>query len=945
MTLMPLVYHKIKKLSTTPKQIPSIHNLHLYSMIFKTFDNDIDKWTAKIGIFGKSFNELGAAVNNAFKSAMNNIDNLDENVGFGEIIRNNLFPTKEKIQALKHSVPELLDTTKANEYVKIIKAIDNGSMDGIETFQQWYDTLSEGEKWIAQYAQETQGQIRSVEGVTEANKAARDTAIAHNNALKQQTLGAKAATIGLNALATAGNMLIMWGISEAISFVVNAIDKYANAAEYAKEASDNAKQSMDELKNNLDEQSKTVEGSGRRYAELAQHVNQLNNANIDLSDEEYKEFLSLSNELAEVFPTLKIRMDENGNAVLGLKGNIAAINDTLDNYIEKAKTATQIESIKKFTGEDDNDEYFKGAKIKANEAQEEIEKYQGNLDAINDVEALLNDMPLSKNDNPEVQRRRTLIESDISYLDSHGQLSLDDKQTIEAALNNIVNAESFEDRKDHSEKLSQILNQSKIDNSGHLDNAKIDLDTQNQEISSYGQAILERSAAYLNEDDQDVRNAMLNAFNMIDWSQTDLKTGEEAADWIKNTFASSIGKMNDDDQKTFLDFFNPSEDMDLSQYLALYKKINSIFEAQDIEVPLDFNINDANDIQNKLDGQRENFEKSTTKSRASSSLSFPDAWDELDNTENDNYKNLKKDLMELAETGKLTTETLQNTDGASDWLKEYSIDAQTATKKINEMVDSAEQLSAMHTGITAITSAYDEKKESRQHTVSASTLDSMYNALGVEGWGDSDKKVWEEYKSSATDGQKDMASLKKAQDALATSFVNSNNFLADLNNSNKDYYETLLKEMGVANAHQLVTDRLKLSEKNLKIVKDELGVTTEDLDNVTLSEVSSLYDEKTASEEAKRALYNLVLEKIQAGQMTITTAADCQNLINMANSAGIASSKIRELLNAQIQLSSAENASKLLNQYKAAAKQYHNKTGYTDSNSPLPDQVTPCRQG
>ena len=39
--------------------------IKIYSMIFKTFDSKFDKWTSKIGIFGKSFNELGTDVNNA----------------------------------------------------------------------------------------------------------------------------------------------------------------------------------------------------------------------------------------------------------------------------------------------------------------------------------------------------------------------------------------------------------------------------------------------------------------------------------------------------------------------------------------------------------------------------------------------------------------------------------------------------------------------------------------------------------------------------------------------------------------------------------------------------------------------------------------------------------------------------------------------------------------
>lgn len=62
-------------------------------MIFKTFDDGkIDKWTAKIGIFGKSFNELGTAINSAFKTTIDNIDNFDENIGFWESSQNNLAP-------------------------------------------------------------------------------------------------------------------------------------------------------------------------------------------------------------------------------------------------------------------------------------------------------------------------------------------------------------------------------------------------------------------------------------------------------------------------------------------------------------------------------------------------------------------------------------------------------------------------------------------------------------------------------------------------------------------------------------------------------------------------------------------------------------------------------------------------------------------------------------
>ena len=75
------------------------------SLIFKTFDSKIDKWTSKIGIFGKSFNELGTAVNEAFKSAINNLDYLDENVGFWESLKNNLFSIiLQRVKYIKDSM-------------------------------------------------------------------------------------------------------------------------------------------------------------------------------------------------------------------------------------------------------------------------------------------------------------------------------------------------------------------------------------------------------------------------------------------------------------------------------------------------------------------------------------------------------------------------------------------------------------------------------------------------------------------------------------------------------------------------------------------------------------------------------------------------------------------------------------------------------------------------
>ena len=49
-----------------------------------------------------------------------------------------------------------------------------------------------------------------------------------------------------------------------------------------------------------------------------------------------------------------------------------------------------------------------------------------------------------------------------------------------------------------------------------------------------------------------------------------------------------------------------------------------------------------------------------------------------------------------------------------------------------------------------------------------------------------------------------MEQCQNAANDLATEYVNSNNFLAQLNDTNKDYYITQLDNMGVDNAEEVI---------------------------------------------------------------------------------------------------------------------------------------------
>ena len=79
-----------------------------------------------------------------------------------------------------------------------------------------------------------------------------------------------------------------------------------------------------------------------RYAELAQGVDKYGE-NISLTDKEFEEFVSLNNQLGEIFPDLVVGYDANGNAILNLSGNVDTLTESLYACVEAQRAAASQE--------------------------------------------------------------------------------------------------------------------------------------------------------------------------------------------------------------------------------------------------------------------------------------------------------------------------------------------------------------------------------------------------------------------------------------------------------------------------------------------------------------------------------------------------------------------------------------------------------------------------
>ena len=182
--------------------------------------------------------------------------------------------------------------------------------------------------------------------------------------------------------------------ASAAAIAVHEIKKHKQAQEEAfesaKKKADDAKSKIKSLQSEIKQNADTVDEAGKKYAELAQGVNQLTGKNISLSDDEYKEFLDVSNQLAEVFPQLTKGYDDNGNAILDLQGNVDGITGKLKDLLEIEQQLAQQEINKNIDTYFENQSKVFGKEAKTNNSTidaktKDIEKYRKSLSQFNSM--------------------------------------------------------------------------------------------------------------------------------------------------------------------------------------------------------------------------------------------------------------------------------------------------------------------------------------------------------------------------------------------------------------------------------------------------------------------------------------------------------------------------------------------------------------------------------
>ena len=262
---------------------------------------------------------------------------------------------------------------------------------------------------------------------------------------------------------------------------------------------------------------------------------------------------------------------------------------------------------------------------------------------------------------------------------------------------------------------------------------------------------------------------------------------------------------------------------------------------------------------------------------------FDQAWEDSFTSENEKVKELGDTLLDLAEKGRLTKEAFKEAD-STGYFKNLGISADEAVSKINKLVDESKQLSSMSSQISSMAEALGTKKENG--FVDADTLAGFdVEVRGLESW--------DKFQSVLGSTTSSYEECKDAANALATEWVNSSDFLAQLTEDTKEYYETQLEDMGVENYEEVIESTLALKE-----AKEALMDV--DLSDATVEDIENLIQEGKYTGIVTEQIWALYTAKLAEQATAIDSSSDCQQFLNLANNANLTAESIRlltELMN------------------------------------------------
>lgn len=362
-----------------------------------------------------------------------------------------------------------------------------------------------------------------------------------------------------NAVISAGTamiaqQLISWGLQIGDYFIHMDENRIAKGQE-AYETIQNQTKAYEDQKASLGELT-------AKYTELSKGVKISGNSikNISLTDDEYKDFLDTSNQIAAAAPSLTRSWDSQGNAILNAGTNAEDLNTQVNDYLKLQRNLTYYDTKKNISDQ------YKGYKTALGENEGKRDEYKNAYDAAKykvDSVQKFSDM-LKKHTKGEDTITYTLDQTAYDALgNTFGKAIKGYKQSADGQkitlkfdgkqldfLNNeaasVLNSDNSELQEAHT----------------NLVNTQESIDASKREMVSSIKSMASTIDSFDNWDDQDKAsefqsqlNSMLNSTDNTRLLNDFKESGKDMDTWLRNNIVNPMATATPDQQKLWSQLF------------------------------------------------------------------------------------------------------------------------------------------------------------------------------------------------------------------------------------------------------------------------------------------------------------------------------------------------------------------------------------------------------
>ena len=702
-------------------------------------------------------------------------------------------------------------------------------------------------------------------------------------AQKASAIAIKAQSLALGLLKTTLNTLTSIGIMALVNLGLSLIqagweklqEAFKSTDEKIKDLSQDLNTSLQNIQS-ISKEFQNLKSSADeiipRFAELSNGVDNFGE-NISLTDEEYQEFLDLNNKIADMFPELNVGLDSNGNAMLALSGDADTLTESLYALLEVQRQTTNQTIAEGFGGA------FKTAKNLSetyNDSKADIESKKDYIsqlydDAINIIEdensysiGAFQKYALNEHEKIyEGANNLRILFNQIGQSDLY--TSLEKKYSPNRTAQNptvreidwhaLINDEAF--KRAISDAISSFEKQAK--------DYEISAEQTWKKLSSSISAVIETNPLYESLDGE-LKNMAKVISAGVDPSE--FESSEEFEQYIQNNILSPLNHVPTEAQEV------------LSQIPDLKKQL------KEKDITSDEFVTQVNEA---FSGLFESMDEDTLKN-------FSDAFVKGYNAmgiEGDGFNEVVQNLM-------------------SSWT-DFTKAVTEATKTPKTFIDSLSEVEYLSNGLNKLAAIYQDIKDGESFDWS-SILNNEDFAAQFEECGEAYSSFVETISNSITD----IDVCQEAFDNLVTEYILGSGALGSVTEATQDATVSMLKQMGVVNAAEVVEKRLAAIRK-----KDE--VLTKAQAQGSKVNYEALLKEAEGCGIAVQALLDLALKKIMCNDNKIDTKDDIDQIISLANAAGASAVALVKLQQAKLALSDVDE--KKYNDGKALSESGAFKSG------------------